>query len=133
VRIVDDDAWAIMTIAGEALGEPLIGKIAIGEVIRNRMKRGYASDGTVIGTVLKAKQFSMWDDNARLLAAKADDDVPKYRECAEAWKLSETSNVTKGAVLYHTVEVSPYWRKAASVSHVTTIHRHMFYVDGEGA
>ena len=133
VRIVDDDKWAIMTIAGESLGEPLIGKVAVGEVIRNRMKRGYASDGTVIGTVLKAKQFSMWDDKARLLAARIDDEHPKVQECIKAWELSADSNVTKGAVLYHTVDVSPYWRKAKSVSHVTTIHRHMFYVDGEGA
>jgi len=133
VRLVDDDSWAIMTIAGEALGEPLMGKIAVAEVIRNRMKRGYASDGTVIGTVLRAKQFSMWDDKARLLAARIDDDHPKVRECVQAWEASATSNVTKGAVLYHTVAVSPYWRNAASVSHVTTIHHHMFYLDGEGA
>lgn len=133
VRVVDDEKWAIMTIAGEALGEPLMGKIAVGEVIRNRMKREYASDGTVIGTVLRAKQFSMWDDKARLLAARIDDTNPKVRECIEAWEASATSNVTKGAVLYHTVDVSPYWRKATSVSHVTTIHHHMFYADGEGA
>jgi len=134
VRIVDDDKWAIMTIAGEALGEPLTGKIAVGEVIRNRMKRKYASDGTVIGTVLRAKQFSMWDDKARLLAARIDDEHPKVRECIKAWELSANTNFTNGAVLYHTIMIDdPYWTKARSVKRVSTIHRHHFYTDGEGA
>lgn len=134
LRLVDDDLWAIMTIAGEALGEPLIGKVAVAEVIRNRMKRRYASDGSVIGTVLRAKQFSMWDDRARLLAASIDDEHPRVRECIEAWRLSATSNVTNGAVLYHTIMIEPpKWTKATSVKVATTIHRHKFYTDGEGA
>lgn len=134
MRVVDEAKWAIMTIAGESLGEPLLGKIAVAEVIRNRMKRRYASDGTIIGTVLRAKQFSMWDDKARLLAARIDDDHPKVRECIEAWEASRDSNVTNGAVLYHTIMIdTPYWAKAKSVKEVTTIHRHRFYTDGEGA
>ena len=134
MRLVDDDNWAIMTIAGEALGEPLLGKIAVAEVIRNRMKRRYASDGTVIGTVLRAKQFSMWDDKARLLAAKIDDDHPAVKECIKAWQESARSNVTNGAVLYHTIMIDPpRWTSAGSVKVATTIHRHRFYTDGEGA
>lgn len=134
VRIVDDNSWAIMTIAGEALGEPLAGKIAVAEVIRNRMKRKYASDGTVIGTVLRAKQFSMWDDRARLLAARIDDSHPRVKECIEAWKQSETSNLTNGAVLYHTIQIQePFWATAQSVKEVRTINNHRFYTDGEGA
>jgi spore germination cell wall hydrolase CwlJ-like protein len=134
MRVVDEDKWAIMTIAGEALGEPLIGKVAVAEVIRNRMARGYASDGTIIGTVLRAKQFSMWDDKARLLAARIDDEHPKVQECIKAWELSATSNVTNGAVLYHTIMIeTPYWAKADTVKEVKTIHRHRFYTDGSGA
>lgn len=134
MRLVNDDSWAIMTIAGEALGEPFIGKIAVAEVIRNRMRRGYASDGTVIGTVLRAKQFSMWDDKARLLAARIDDEHPKVQDCIKAWELSATSNVTNGAVLYHTIMIdTPKWATAPSVKRVSTIHRHHFYTDGEGA
>lgn len=134
MRVVDDEAWAIMTIAGEALGEPMIGKIAVAEVIRNRMARKYASDGTVIGTVLRAKQFSMWDDKARLLAARIDDKDPKVRECIDAWIESEHSTISKGAVLYHTIMIErPFWATAQSVKEVATIHRHRFYTDGEGA
>ena len=134
VRLVDDDHWAIMTIVGESLGEPYIGKVAVAEVIRNRMKRKYASDGTVIGTVLRAKQFSMWDDRARLLAASADDDYIRVGDCVRAWEDSKDSNVTNGAVLYHTIMIeTPRWATAPSVKESTTIHRHRFYTDGEGA
>lgn len=134
MRLVDDDHWAVLTIIGEAAGEPLIGKIAVAEVIRNRMKKRYASDGTVIGTVLRAKQFSMWDDQARLLAARADDDQQYVQEALRAWHESETSNVTHGAVLYHTTALTPpYWTKGQSVKVATTIHRHVFYTDDKGA
>lgn len=129
MRIVDDDQWAILTIIGESLNQPLAGKIAVGEVIRNRMKRRYASDGTVIGTVFRRKQFSMWDDEARILAAKADDDHPRVKECIEAWKLSALSNVTNGAVLYHTTKVNPYWSGAPTVKKTVTIQDHIFYND----
>ena len=133
MRIVDDDKWAIMTIIGESLSEPLAGKIAIGEVIRNRMKRRYASNGTVVGTVLRAKQFSMWDDRARDLAALADDLNPKVQEAIRAWKMSETSNIVDGAVLYHTIQVAPYWKDAPSVRKIVTIQNHIFYDDNKGA
>lgn len=134
VRLVDDDHWAILTIVGEALSEPLEGKIAVGEVIRNRMRRGYASDHTVIGTVLFPKQFSMWDDRARFVAAHADDEHPSVQECIQAWKLSATSNVTGGAVLYHTTMIQkPWWATRPSVKVLKTIGRHIFYNDAQGA
>lgn len=134
MRLVDDDKWAILTIVGEALSEPIAGKVAVGEVIRNRMKRKYKSDGTLIGTVFHPLQFSMWDDRARILAANADDDNPRVKECAEAWKLSAESNITNGAVLYHTTMITPpYWASAPSVTKVVTINRHIFYKDGKGA
>lgn len=134
VRLVDDDTWAIMTIVGEAAGEPFLGKVAVAEVIRNRMKRKYASDGSVIGTVLRAKQFSMWDDNARLIAAKADDENKWVEEAKQAWEHSADSNITHGSVLYHTIMIAPpYWTKGPTVKVATTIHRHIFYTDGKGA
>ena len=101
-------------------------------MIRNRMKRRYASDGTVIGTVLRAKQFSMWDDRARLLAARLDDEDPVVRDCIRAWKESETTNIVRGAVLYHTSSIQPYWSTAPTVTRVGTIARHHFYTDEGG-
>lgn len=44
--LVPDDTWAILTIIGEAAGEPYVGQLAVAEVIRNRMRQRYASDGT---------------------------------------------------------------------------------------
>lgn len=133
MKIVSEDQWAILTIIGEALNQSLTGKIAVAEVIRNRMKRKYASDGTVVGTVLRAKQFSMWDDKARLLAARADDDTYSVREAIEAWNLSENTNITNGAVLYHTKSVDPYWNGAPSVKKTVVIQDHIFYNDTKGA
>jgi len=133
MRLVDEDTWAVLTIIGEALSEPLAGKVAVGEVIRNRMKRKYASNGTVVDTVFRAKQFSMWDDRARILAANADDDHPRVKEAVEAWKLSAASNITNGAVLYHTTKVAPYWKDAPSVQKTVVIQNHIFYRDNRGA
>ena len=130
VRIVEDEAWAVLTIAGEALGEPFAGKLAVAEVIRNRMKRRYASDGTVIGTVLRPKQFSMWNNRSRQLAARLDDAEPAVQDCIRAWRESATSSFVRGAVLYHTVDVEPYWSRAPKVRRVRTVARHHFYTDG---
>ena len=60
-RLIPEDKLAILTIAQEALAEPFEGKLAVAEVIRNRMKQRYMSDGTVEGTVLRAWQFSGWE------------------------------------------------------------------------
>lgn len=81
MQLVPDDSWAILTIYGEAAGEPMEGKLAVAHVIRNRMRFKYQSDGTVVGTVLKPFQFSMWSDRARLMAARADDEDERLIEC----------------------------------------------------
>ena len=49
-----------LTIYLEARGESFAGKMAVAAVIRNRMNHKYHSDGTVKGTVLRAKQFEPW-------------------------------------------------------------------------
>ena len=51
---------AALTIYLEAQGESFAGKMAVAAVIRNRMNHKYHSDGTVSGTVLRAKQFEPW-------------------------------------------------------------------------
>ena len=53
-----DDELMATCIADEAAGQPYEGKVAVGRVIRNRMALGYASDGTVAGTILRRFQFS---------------------------------------------------------------------------
>jgi spore germination cell wall hydrolase CwlJ-like protein len=128
--IIQPDTWAVMTIVGEAASEPYEGQVAVANVIRNRMSRGYSSDGTVIGTVLRPKQFSMWDDRARLYAARINLDDKIFARAASAWADSKRSQIVKEAVLYHTVDVNPYWADASSVEFVKQIGRHRFYNDG---
>ena len=130
--IVQQDHWAIMTIIGEAANQPYHGQIAVGRVIRNRMKKRYSSDGTVIGTVLRAKQFSMWDDKARLFAANTELDSHTYKAAAAAWVDSADPSTLVSAVLYHTTAVHPSWRDAATVRKIEQIGDHIFYADEGG-
>lgn len=132
MKLVSDDNWAIMTIWGEARGEDYLGKVAVAEVIRNRMKRKYSSDGTASNTCLKKLQFSCWnhDDPNRLFMAKLDDEDPIVRECIKAWEESKTTNLTKGAVLYCNLKVLDYIPSWAKMENQTVvIGRHNFFRD----
>jgi len=127
--LISPAQWAIATIVQEALGEPYEGKVAVGEVIRARMKRRYSSDGTVAGTVLRPYQFSGWrnTDPALQLSGMADDEHPKVAECIRAWHESRVTNLTEGAVLYHADYVAPGWSERATF--IKKIGRHLFYGD----
>ena len=129
MRLVSDDTLAALTINGEAVGEPFVGKVAVGIVIRNRMSRRYSSDGTVADTVLRAHQFSMWR-YPKPWVLLADDDVGKVRECVAAWEDSEGSDLLPAdVVLYHADYVKPAW--ASKVRFVRQIGRHLFYADDQ--
>lgn len=130
--LIQPDALAIVTIWQEARGESYAGKCAVGEVIRNRMKRGYSSDGTVAGTVLKPWQFSGWEsgDVNRIKSLKIDDLDPLVRECIKAWNESKLSTYANGAVLYcnlNAVQVRPGW--ARDDKRVAEIGAHTFFKD----
>jgi N-acetylmuramoyl-L-alanine amidase len=129
--LVPDDIWAILTIWQEARGETHIGRVAVGEVIRNRMKRKYTSDGTASGTCLRAWQFSGWntDDPNRVGCAKLDTEDPMVKDCVRAWLESATSNYTNGAVLYYakTMPKVPDWANSSKVSFIKEIGNHRFY------
>lgn len=94
MRLVDDWTWAALTIWMEARGQSLEGKRAVAEVIRNRTRMKYSSDGTVTSTCLRDRQFSCWNSNDpnRLRAARVEGDDPEMRACLEAWKLSADSD-----------------------------------------
>lgn len=124
-RLIPDDLWGALTLYGEARGESYLGKVAVGEVIRNRMARGLASDGTVVGTVLKPKQFSCWldGDPNRLAIARVEDTDPAWQSCVAAWAESALSIATRGATHYLNVPLVrsiagrlPAWASEASDS-----------------
>ena len=132
-RLVSEEALAVITIWQEARNEPQEGMIAVGEVIRNRMKQKYSSDGTVSGTVLRPLQFSGWNakDPSRIKSLKIDDDDATVKKCLAAWLLSGTgTNHAKGAVLYYAPAVvsMPDWAKPDVAEKVAEIGGHHFYV-----
>src|SRR5688572_10950774 len=85
--LIDPACLAVATIIQEAAREPYKGKVAVGRVIRNRMREKYHSDGTVAGTVLRAYQFSGWNTKSthRIWAAKMDTGNATVQECQKAW------------------------------------------------
>lgn len=114
MNLISPDALAIITIWQEARGEPLDGKIAVGEVICNRMLKKYSSDGTVAGTVCRAFQFSGWlpRDPNLIPSLKLDTDDPIVDDCVRAWREASTGGTefAKGAVLYcNLAVVRPTW------------------------
>lgn len=60
---MDDATLLALCIFSEAAGEPVPGKQAVAQVVMNRMRDHYESDGTITGTVLHPNQFSgFWFD-----------------------------------------------------------------------
>lgn len=138
-RLVSDDTWGILTVWQEARGESFEGKLAVAEVILNRMKRLYASDGTVAGTVLRPMQFSAWNasDVNRIQSAKIDTDHPTVQECIKAWHdAKQGSDTVHGAVLYlnpSIVKPLPKWATPEYAVEVARVGAHVFYVPKESA
>jgi spore germination cell wall hydrolase CwlJ-like protein len=133
MRLITDDAIAVITIWTEAQGEPFEGKVGVGEVIRERMRRKYSSDGTVAGTIARRYQFSAWNDdqqdNALLIRAlKLDWGDPGVSECQIAWEKSAATHYTLGAVLYCNLDVAkPAWAKSENL--IIKIGHHSFFQD----
>lgn len=128
MRLVSDQAWAVMTVWGEASSEDHDGRVAVCETIRNRMKLRLRSDGTVAGTVLSPLQYSFWNATAsrrRIAAANLDTSDPLPADCVAAWVESETSNLTNGATHYvNTALAQPSW--LANAYDLVVIGRHTF-------
>ena len=136
MRLITEEALAIVTIMQEAAGEPYEGKLAVAEVIRNRMQQRYSSDGTVAGTVLRPYQFSGWNtaDPGRVRNIRADTDQQVVQDCSRAWtEALAGSNLTNNAVLYYNpdprlVPKTPDWAMPHSAEQVAAVGRHVFFV-----
>ena len=132
--------YVALTIYGEARGEPIEGKIAVANVLRNRRRSGRW--GTSYASVCLAPlQFSCWTpkggaENYATLSELADrlgyagtPDDPVVRECygvaagLEAWIRDNVA----GATHYHvaTMRTVPKW--AAGRDPVARIGDHLFY------
>lgn len=135
MKLISEDAWGVINILAEARGEPHDGQVAVGNVVRERMRLRYASDGTVLGTVWRPNQFSwtLSGDKQRQRVLSADDEDPSVAAATRAWEESaERLVVPRGTVLYHADYVSPSWKDAGTVRFVKKVGRHLFYTDKGG-
>lgn len=138
MRLLTEETLAVITIHQEAAGESYLGKLAVAEVIRNRMNRRYASDGTVTDTVLRPKQFSGWNtgDAGRIRNARIDSDDSVVKDCIRAWHEAQAgSNTVHGAVLYYAPSTlkklgipDPDWALPDSADEVAVVGKHHFFV-----
>lgn len=128
-----------LTIFGEARGINSEGKIAVANVIKNRVDSGIRWWGSdYISVCLKPYQFSCWNPNdpnrAYLLAIEKNENEVRggehkaWQECkAIATKLltNQLIDNTGGATHYHTPQVTPAWKQGATVTVATA--EHIFY------
>lgn len=123
-------------IYGEARGESLDGKIAVANVVRNRVNSSVTWWGrTWREVMLKPKQFSCFNEGdpnldklSKIDASRDANDQRLWRECltiASAVCTGAFSDNTAGATHYHSIRVQPSW--AASLTATVSIGRHVFY------
>lgn len=115
------------TIYGEARGESEMGMIAVGEVIRNRVRARswYGHDADSV--CLRSWQFSFWNDRETALRTIARSKEEVMQRAERAWLMSATSNWAQGATHYCRYDVWPDWRTSPKTKYVTRIGKHVFY------
>lgn len=143
LRELDSVQLLGLTIYGEARGEPVEGRIAVGSVVRNRLGR-YGEDYRAV--CLKPKQFSCWnltDPNrvtlltaARLLL-RNEAIGPDLREClflAEGIIGERLRSNIGRACHYMTIALwkgnPPAWAKGKQPSALRGTH--VFFTDVDG-
>lgn len=107
---------AIRAILGEAEGEPYLGKVAVGEVLRFRKSvRGFYG----------AKAVAFRD--GRYYRGSRPIDAVTVGEALKAWRESAQSNVSRGATHFENVKAFgvPYW--ASTMVPTVKIASHQFY------
>lgn len=117
----------------ESRGEPFEGKVAVAEVIRNRMQSGKFGK-TATEVCLAPYQFSGWNtkDVNRTKALLLDGTDAEYLSCLDAWHqaLDHRTDSVRGAVLYYNpkiVKTPPNW--ADPKKFVVKIGSHEFFTE----
>jgi spore germination cell wall hydrolase CwlJ-like protein len=116
----------------EARGEPLIGQVAIAEVIMNRIQsRKYPN--TACGVVFQNKQMRNRCQFSFACDGKTDrpTNITSWEQSLKVVALvlkGERSGVAKSATHYHADYVTPSWR--LRLNKVGEVGRHIFYKDG---
>ena len=128
--------YMALTMWGEARSEGVRGMEAVGNVILNRMHSHRHFGKTVKEVVLKRKAFSCWNkgdpNRQRMLDIKhlARDSI-EYKKWLEAVKIAKRiyykhpTDITKGALFYHTKNIMPTW--AMGIKPISAVVNHVFY------
>ena len=128
--LIPPACFAVLTIFGEARGEPFEGQVAVANVIRNRTRLKYQSDGTIEGTVLHPLAFSLWNtsDPQRIRVCRADWGDPALSLAFRAWHESESRLVVPAdTVLYHRHDMPPHDWNFSLIEKVAQVGAHLFY------
>lgn len=146
-----DEAYLALCVWDEARGEIAQGKRAVADVVLNRARKQYSSDGTIRGTVLSPNQFSgFYFDfvNGRYQRVCHDEEGADLRAHRMLHQAEQTGNawtasveqaraalehhlpawISNDTVLYYNpavVHAPPAW--ATPDKYVTTIGHHAFY------
>jgi len=117
-------------VAGEAEGEPLLGKIAVAQVVNNR-RHDKRWPGTWQGVMLQPWQFSCF------LPDYFRPEILKHRWESMAWKECKLAafgvfhgyvrDIVHGANHYHAKWMQPYPKWTEGQNPVADIGQHVFY------
>jgi N-acetylmuramoyl-L-alanine amidase len=130
----------VLTLWGEARGEPIEGKVAVASLIRSRLNSGrWGHD--YISVCRSPRQFSCWNDDdsqnhqavmlraTKVMAGQAFSD-PAWRECAWVARgvlSGDLQDNVSGAMHYHAASLTlkPKW--AIGHQPICQIAGHVFY------
>lgn len=131
-----------LNIYYEARGSNMADKVAVADVVLNRVRDGRYPD-TICEVVKQGKQKPSWKDPNRMVMVRnmcqfswycdGKDDTPQnpdlWSEAQNlAWRISKFGDyrgITEGATHYHATYVSPQW--ANDLQMVGRIGAHIFY------
>ena len=134
-----DEYCLAQNIYFEAGNQPLAGKIAVAQVVMNRLEH-HSYPGNICGVVYDAKWKVNWAGNMMPVRnqcqfswfcdGKSDEplDTKTFDECliiARDIVDGFYPDITEGATHYHNVYVNPYW--SDSLNETVVINEHIFY------
>ena len=123
----------------EAGNQPLAGKVAVGQVVLNRLEHSNYP-GTMCDVIYQAKWKENWLGNIHPVRnqcqfswfcdGKSDDPEisPTWYESLQVARdvvQGAYPDITEGATHYHNDKVNPYW--AESLNQTVIINNHIFY------
>jgi len=122
---LNDYVCMVEAIHFEAKGENYEGKVAVANVIKNRVAHS-GFPGDVCGVVTQRRQFSYRDDGKPTLVLKNKIEEESFKESARIALLAVNDSLadnTGGADHYYAHnKVEPYWKDAATHSKVLGNH-----------